>query len=51
MFLHLSAGRVSVLDLPRTINANLSDIQDRVQELVRTGSGKLFLVQDDLLKV
>ncbi|KAF9363421.1 E3 UFM1-protein ligase 1 [Mortierella sp. NVP85] len=44
-------GRVSVLDLPKAINANLSDIQDRVQELVRTGSGKLFLVQDDLIKV
>jgi hypothetical protein len=51
MFFYFSSGRVSVLELPKAINANLSDIQDRVQELVRTGSGKLFLVQDDLLKV
>ncbi|KAF9982016.1 E3 UFM1-protein ligase 1, partial [Modicella reniformis] len=44
-------GRISVLDLPRAVNANLSDIQVRVLELVRSGSGKLFLVQDELLKV
>ncbi|KAG0242331.1 hypothetical protein B0O80DRAFT_437891 [Mortierella sp. GBAus27b] len=44
-------GRVSMLDLPKAVNANLSDIQDRIQELVRSGSGKLLIVQDEFLKV
>ncbi|KAF9946479.1 E3 UFM1-protein ligase 1 [Mortierella alpina] len=44
-------GRISLLDLPKTLNANLSDIQERVTELVRSQTGTILQVQDELLKV
>ncbi|CAO3571320.1 unnamed protein product [Mortierella alpina] len=44
-------GRTSLLDLPKTLNANLSDIQERVTELVRSQAGAILQVQDELLKV
>ncbi|KAG0056922.1 E3 UFM1-protein ligase 1 [Gryganskiella cystojenkinii] len=44
-------GRVSTLELPKALNATLTDIQDRVQELIRLQSSKLVLVQDELVKV
>ncbi|KAG0328304.1 E3 UFM1-protein ligase 1 [Dissophora globulifera] len=43
-------GRVSLLNLPRTINADLADIQDRVQDLIRQRPGQFVQVQDELLK-
>ncbi|KAG0286578.1 E3 UFM1-protein ligase 1 [Linnemannia gamsii] len=44
-------GRVSVLDLPRALNANSSDIQDRIQVLIRSRPGKIFHIQDELIKL
>ncbi|KAF9276248.1 E3 UFM1-protein ligase 1 [Mortierella alpina] len=44
-------GRVSLLDLPKALNANLSDIQERVTEIVRAQAGTILQVQDELLKV
>ncbi|KAK3834016.1 MAG: hypothetical protein J3R72DRAFT_227813 [Linnemannia gamsii] len=44
-------GRVSVLDLPRTLNANSSDIQDRIQGLIRSRPGKIFHIQDEVVKL
>ncbi|KAF9990598.1 E3 UFM1-protein ligase 1 [Mortierella antarctica] len=38
-------------DLPKTLNANLSDIQGRVIELIRSHAGTILQVQDELLKV
>ncbi|KAG0208849.1 hypothetical protein BGX33_005995 [Mortierella sp. NVP41] len=44
-------GRVSVLDLPRVLNANSSDIQDRLQGLIRSRSGRIFHIQDEVVKL
>ncbi|KAF9956026.1 E3 UFM1-protein ligase 1 [Mortierella alpina] len=44
-------GRMSLLDLPRSLNANLSDIQERVTEMVKSQAGKILQVQDELFKV
>lgn len=44
-------GRVSVLDLPRALNANSSDIQDRIQALIRSRPGRIFQIQDELVKL
>ncbi|KAF9147307.1 E3 UFM1-protein ligase 1 [Linnemannia schmuckeri] len=44
-------GRVSVLDLPRALNANSSDIQDRIQALVRSRPGRVLHIQDELVKL
>ncbi|KAI1311327.1 E3 UFM1-protein ligase 1 [Mortierella claussenii] len=44
-------GRVSLLDLPKVLNASLSDIQSRVQEMTRTQPGSIIHVQDELLQV
>ncbi|KAG0255786.1 E3 UFM1-protein ligase 1 [Mortierella polycephala] len=44
-------GRVSLLELPKALNANMADIQDRVQELLRSHTGKLVQVQDELLQI
>ncbi|KAG0280135.1 E3 UFM1-protein ligase 1 [Linnemannia exigua] len=44
-------GRVSVLDLPRTLNANSSDIQDRIQGLIRSRPGRIFHIQDEVVKL
>ncbi|KAF9575107.1 E3 UFM1-protein ligase 1 [Mortierella alpina] len=38
-------------DLPKTLNANLNDIQERVMELVRSQAGAVLQVQDELLKI
>ncbi|KAF9544107.1 hypothetical protein EC957_012402 [Mortierella hygrophila] len=45
------SGRVSVLDLPRALNANSSDIQDRIQALIRARPGRIFHIQDELVKL
>ncbi|KAK5816208.1 hypothetical protein F5H01DRAFT_201991 [Linnemannia elongata] len=45
------SGRVSVLDLPRALNANSSDIQDRIQALIRSRPGRIFQIQDELVKL
>ena len=42
---------MSLLDLPRSLNANLSDIQERVTEMVKSQAGKILQVQDELFKV
>ncbi|KAF9902565.1 E3 UFM1-protein ligase 1 [Linnemannia zychae] len=44
-------GRVSALDLPRALNANSSDIQDRIQSLTRSRPGKIFYIQDEVFKL
>ncbi|KAF9090232.1 hypothetical protein BGX29_011574 [Mortierella sp. GBA35] len=44
-------GRVSVLDLPRVLNANSSDIQDRLQGLIRSRPGRIFHIQDEVVKL
>ncbi|KAF9131256.1 E3 UFM1-protein ligase 1 [Mortierella sp. 14UC] len=44
-------GRVSVLDLPRALNANSSDIQDRIQGLIRSRPGRIFHIQDEVVKL
>ncbi|KAF9206546.1 E3 UFM1-protein ligase 1 [Haplosporangium sp. Z 27] len=44
-------GRISLLDMPKTLNADLSDIQDRVHDLIRSKPGTIVQVQDELLKV
>lgn len=44
-------GRVSVLELPRALNANSSDIQDRIQALIRSRPGRIFHIQDELVKL
>ncbi|KAF8948366.1 E3 UFM1-protein ligase 1 [Haplosporangium gracile] len=43
--------RVSVLDLPRALNANSSDIQDCILSLVRSRPGRIFHIQDELVKL
>ncbi|KAG0071575.1 hypothetical protein BGZ89_010178 [Linnemannia elongata] len=45
------SGRVSVLDLPRALNANSSDIQDRIQALIRFRPSRIFQIQDELVKL
>ncbi|KAG9071153.1 hypothetical protein KI688_008696 [Linnemannia hyalina] len=45
------SGRVSVLDLPRALNTNSSDIQDRIQALIRSRPGRIFHIQDELVKL
>ncbi|KAF9920129.1 E3 UFM1-protein ligase 1 [Linnemannia zychae] len=49
--LEMRNGRVSVLDLPRILNANSSDIQDRIQGLIRSRPGRMFHVQDELIRL
>ncbi|GJJ73820.1 E3 UFM1-protein ligase 1 [Entomortierella parvispora] len=44
-------GRVSILDLPKALNATASDIQDRIQDLIRQKSSEFVQVQDELVKV
>ncbi|KAG0368079.1 hypothetical protein BC939DRAFT_468738 [Gamsiella multidivaricata] len=44
-------GRVSLLDMPKVLNASLSDIEDRIKELVRAKPGTVVLVQDELLQM
>jgi hypothetical protein len=39
------------LDLPKALNATASDIQDRIQELIRQKSSEIIQVQDELVKV
>ncbi|KAF9585025.1 E3 UFM1-protein ligase 1 [Lunasporangiospora selenospora] len=42
------AGRVSLLDLPKAINANFNDIQERVMDIIRTRPGTIVHVHDEL---
>ncbi|KAG0203876.1 E3 UFM1-protein ligase 1 [Mortierella sp. GBA30] len=49
--LEKSNGRVSLLDLPRALNVNLSDIQDRAQEVIKLQPGRILQVQDELIKM
>jgi len=40
-----------MLDLPKALNATASDIQDRIQDLMRQKSSEVVQVQDELVKV
>lgn len=44
-------GRVSILDLPRALNANSDDIQARIVDLMKTNPGRYVQAQDELLKM
>ncbi|KAG0228418.1 E3 UFM1-protein ligase 1 [Actinomortierella wolfii] len=44
-------GRVSLLDLPRTLNIESSSVQEVIQDLLRSQPGKFIQVQDDLLEI
>ncbi|KAG0337521.1 E3 UFM1-protein ligase 1 [Podila horticola] len=44
-------GRVSVLELPRALNANSDDIQARIMDLMKANPGRYVQAQDDLLKM
>ncbi|KAG0336879.1 E3 UFM1-protein ligase 1 [Podila humilis] len=44
-------GRVSVLDLPKALNAKSDDIQTRIADLMKTCPGTYFLFQDEFVTV
>ncbi|KAG0026983.1 E3 UFM1-protein ligase 1 [Podila clonocystis] len=44
-------GRVSILELPRALNANSDDIQARIMDLMKANPGRYVQAQDELLKM
>ncbi|KAG0092592.1 E3 UFM1-protein ligase 1 [Podila epicladia] len=44
-------GRVSLLELPRALNANSDDIQARIMDLMKAHHGRYIQAQDELLKI
>ncbi|KAG0267395.1 E3 UFM1-protein ligase 1 [Actinomortierella ambigua] len=44
-------GRLSILELPRMLNVELSSARDVIQDLLRSQPGKFVQVQEDLLEI
>ncbi|KAF9970997.1 hypothetical protein BGZ73_006119 [Actinomortierella ambigua] len=44
-------GRLSILDLPRALNVELSNVREVIQDLFRLHPGKFIQVQEDLLEM
>ncbi|KAG0030809.1 E3 UFM1-protein ligase 1 [Podila clonocystis] len=44
-------GRVSILELPRALNANSDDIQAQIMDLMKANPGRYVQAQDELLKI
>ncbi|KAF9434090.1 E3 UFM1-protein ligase 1 [Entomortierella beljakovae] len=49
--LEMRNGRVSLLDMPKALNANSTSIQYCVHDIIRSKPGTLLQVQDELLKI